>query len=565
MSLDVARPEGHESSAEGAGRAGCDGSRRGFWDWQDRRVATRWAAGIIAAWLAVLLVAGLTCEGPLVGDEPHHFCCAQAYYEAGGPIWTYPVATKSGQVRLYRFNQPYFWHELLAWVFMLVGGPSFVAAQVYHTAWAALLAVSVWGVATALDDSRGELGVWALLLLFSIPMVTLFSMTFYVDVPLAAALALSAWLLLRGRYLWAWVAASVALLIKLPALLAFPGLILMLWIRERWRILPTVKWGAALCLILVAFHVPTALCRRDSPYPYLMVLSAKDVGYWFAERLGLTPPPGSQPPASAPAPGAQAGPRDAMRFIANHPGDLRRPLNWPRFLGVVALPALAWAAATRKLGRADLSVALAVAVYWVGFAFLLAPAPDVRYLLSAVTLAAPLGARALAGRGAWVKAFMLAAAAGTSLATAKVGHDLRTQRPDVLKTMSFLAKHTPPRSVVFMYPEGDRTLWPREVKWYLPNFQAEAALTADRPEESARILAANGISYVIVKQWLIAYRPYAPASAYPPRFVEAIAHSPCFRLVFEAGGIRVYALTLDGGEACSQKGERESSRLESGR
>jgi len=550
MSVDEARSEDSGSGGDVAGRASGAPARRGFWDWGDKRVSARWSAGIIAAWAAILLTAGLASDGPLLGDEPHHFTCARAYAEAGGPVWDYPVAMASGQVRLFRFNQPYFWHEGLAWVFMLLGGASFAAAQVYQTAWAALLAVSVWGLARSLDKGGGhELGVWALLLLTSIPMMTLFSIAFYVDMPLAAAIALGAWLLMRGRYLAAWVAAAFALLIKLPALIAFPGFILMVWVRERCRVLPTLKWAAALVLVVGLFHAPTALCRRDSPYPYLMVVSARDAGRWLlacVTSLGrpIPPPaaPGVAPPAPKPASPASADAPVVMQFFANHPGDLRVPVNWPRFLGVLLLPALAWAVAARKLGRADLTLALGIAVFWAGFAFLFATAPDVRYAMCAVALAAPLGGRALVGRGVWTKLFVLAAATGTALATAKVGHDLRVQRPDVLKTIDFLARETPKRSVIFMYPEGDRGLWPRAMKWYLPAYQAEAALTAPRAEESARILAKHGISHVVVKRWMIADRPHAPAAGYPPRFVEAIAVSPSFRLVFESGDIRVYAL-----------------------
>jgi len=161
-----------------------------------------------------------------------------------------------------------------------------------------------------------------------------------------------------------------------------------------------------------------------------------------------------------------------------------------------------------------------------------------------------VAARVLLGARTWIKVGVLAVALGTSVATATVAQRARSISPAQREVMALVEESVPATEPFFMYPEGDYLLWPREALWYLPGHDSERLLTARRADEAVAILKRNDLRVLVIKKHLIRFRPYAPASGYPPKFVDLLNSSSAFRKVFENSNFVVYevsAAAADGG------------------
>jgi hypothetical protein len=291
-------------------------------------------------------------------------------------------------------------------------------------------------------------------------------------------------------------------------------------------------------LIVGALHVPTIIQRQDSPHSFLVLGGVREV---LRDPLQILL---RKTPAGIPIGRVTDAAGKTQKLVTtsrlSHPGDLWTPSNWPRYFGVLLLPALAVALATGKARRNDWPVGLTAGFYALCFVAVFWRTPDARYTLSLCALLSPVAARALTGRGVLVRAAALAAALGTSAATAAVAHGLRTVSPEKREVMAFLAQVVPPSRQVFMYPEGDRLLWPRTACWYLRDTDTERLLTSSQGDTAERILAAYNLRFVVVKRRLVFYRPHAPASGYPPQFVRLLETSPDFARRFENADYAVF-------------------------
>jgi len=506
--------------------------------WEEKRISRWWAVGIIAVWLIILLVAGLASSSPMLGDEYHHYAFAEAYAEHHRPVWVHEVRMASGETYTYNFNHPYLWGELLAWIFIVLGGPSFAVAQIYHALWVIPLGVSVYLLARTADrENPHTAGVWSLILLVSIPMVTLFLISFYADIPFAALNALCVLFLVRRRYIWASVAGGLALLTKLFAFFCIPAYILIIVWNERrrpWRALGLCAMMAAIVLVM---HIPTIVLRRDSPHTYLAVDHPEAVlSTVLPESLSkkicdalwpATPPP---PPDMSKPLGTQ--------FC--YPGDLRALSNWPRYLGLLLLPSMAWLILRRRVRKESVPLLLAVGVYVACFLRMLWHTPDVRYLSAAIVLLPALAGPVLGRRHLLIKTAAALMAIATAVSVGWVVRNARHESTERKELRQFIVTHTGPEEKGLMYPEGDRVSWPRKSVWYLPGKDTVIVMTSTNDSEVACVLRQDGVDYVVVKKYLIRNRNFAPASGYTTSFIRLLRNSPKFDNVFDNSQFSVY-------------------------
>ena len=135
----------------------------------------------------------------------------------------------------------------LALVWRVVGSPSLLVAQLYHAAFFYALAVLTYLVGRKLYGRRG--GLWAWVIIISIPMNLLFGMVFYLEVPLLAFTAAALYALLRRRAVVMGLALAGMFLTKTPSAWSSGR-------RFSWR--ASSSWaarGAAAC------------CARSRPSP----------------------------------------------------------------------------------------------------------------------------------------------------------------------------------------------------------------------------------------------------------------------------------------------------------
>jgi hypothetical protein len=127
------------------------------------------------------------------------------------------------------------WHGGLAILWRLTGSPSQIVAQIYQAGFYLLLLLSVyfgvrqiWGVSAA---------SWTWLLIATMPMVCVYSILLYQDVPGIAVLALALLLLWRKNFLWAGVCLGVAYLIKMNMLSYAPWAVVFAawWAGGTWK------------------------------------------------------------------------------------------------------------------------------------------------------------------------------------------------------------------------------------------------------------------------------------------------------------------------------------------
>jgi 4-amino-4-deoxy-L-arabinose transferase-like glycosyltransferase len=172
---------------------------------------------ILAISLATLLVCGYvaiwTCgTEPILGDEARHFRHAVNCYEASWPgirVTHDPAYPPEGPAAVLYWGAA-LWHLGLALVWKVLGTPSLWAAQIYHTVFFFALGLFTYLCGRNLYGHRA--GVWAWVLVMTVPMNLLFAMTFYLEIPVLAFAAAAFWCLLRRRAVWMGLAGAARIM-----------------------------------------------------------------------------------------------------------------------------------------------------------------------------------------------------------------------------------------------------------------------------------------------------------------------------------------------------------------
>jgi len=183
---------------------------------------------ILIAWFIVLF-SGLTSQLYL-GDEAYHYRFAKDWFNSGKrPL--FDSAYDNGTPPGYFYSSEILWPMTLSCLWKIFGKISFPLAQVYHSLYFLIFLISFYLVAKKLYDER--IALYSMLILLSVPMVSLYGTVFYLEIPVVAFVLLTLLLLLEKKYFWAGITLGLVYLTKRSGIFFLPAfLLIILWDRD---------------------------------------------------------------------------------------------------------------------------------------------------------------------------------------------------------------------------------------------------------------------------------------------------------------------------------------------
>ncbi len=521
---------------------------------------------LIAAAALAVLWSGLRAPQAMVGDEVTHYYMlvhqAQLLPEAS---FESHIPTGWGTTEVRGYPHANLWHYVGAWLYR--ARPSFVLIQVYQVLFLVQLLVAAFFLIRRRPNATTPSILLYLLLLASLPITLIFSMTFYQDVPVTAQVVTAFCLLDRRRWLWATAFMMLALGIKETSFLFLPAFLAFLFLQRiggaRTEPRRAVRVGKTLLPLVVAcvllwFPMRTSdrlLQSYGGYYPFQQLKSAVEQ----ARKWALPPPPAPKADAigsaSAESPSVS---RYEAEIIANHPGDLRQPLNWILYGGLLLWLVVGLGLFRRVAeGRAPADWRKTLAEQWplwVGLSFLLPTAyllktsPDARFFLPAipfVLLPFVESFSRLPRQRIWMSLWVALAIAQSGFVLSKAVR-LRQVTPELKEGMAYLAQNPPPHRRVFMYPEGNYRLFPVEHDWYLQYRLRD--FWRGNNDFRLQLLVQNGVGAIVVKKHLVGPvdRDIKNLGVYPDYFVAEIAADARFRKVFDNPALAIYEFDASG-------------------
>jgi len=501
---------------------------------------------ILLATLAVLVV-GLAAPQPMIGDETAHYYML-VHQEQTWPVPSFRADIPLGWGGIEARSNPhaFLWHYLGATLGRALGH-SLALVQIYQALfWLQFLTAAFFLARGRGGDRRSAL--LFLVILASLPMGIIFSVAFYQDVPVAAQVLTAFCLLDRRRWLSASVLMAVALAMKETAVLFLPAFFAFM----AWRVF-AVSQDAVLTTNQVrrrAVRLIVALAIAVAALGVSMGLTARSLKiyghaeyYPLGELQRLTQ---HWQAAAQPVPAGEAA------VIPNHPGDLRKPVNFVIYGGAVLWLGLLLGVAGRiRAGRRASEPGVATPALWpllvgvsyaVPLAYAVRSAPDARLFLPAIPfLLLPFVQWAV--RLPRPKLIISIVAVLAILQGGQVlakTYRLRHVPPGLLSAIGYLRAHPPAPRTVLMCPEADYRLFPVPVDWPLDTGLRD--LWKGSNETRLGMLHARHVGAIVVKKRLIAPVDEAitDLGVYPDYFIRDLEADARFRKVFENPDVAIY-------------------------
>ncbi len=499
---------------------------------------------------AILVTAGSLTEVSL-GDENPHVRQVRAFVEQGRRV-PFDPAFEVEPLRGIRFVGTPVWYTGLAGLWSLTGTESQVLAQGYQAGFYLLLVLSVYfGVRSVWGPSAAT---WNWLLAASMPMVCVYSIVLYQDVPGIAVSALGFLLAWRKRFLAAGILFGLAYLTKLNMLSFAPWAVIFAawWSGGTWK----RRLAAGLCVavpVLAAFTYDIT---------------------WRIEAFGQAAHgDGLSQAFLSRAPDLSGLSAEAVAAIKSQPGDyqewepqrLTDPISVISHLGI---PLLALMLVAPFRSRDTMSKWL-----WACFGFTLAgflyvfcimplhPHPQIRYALPVI-----LALLMLSGRGAarWrvprpIKVLVVAVCCLQALcATAFISH-LRRIGPHEQAAYAWIRRNTSPDARI-MYPE--QVLTNRTGRLFIwgdlnPSFFMTEATDQQRRE----LLRYFRVGYIAVplRRTYDRAEEGSHTGGYARQFIDHAGAAPYLETVYENPGVLILEFTGLPGDESTGNSPREST------
>jgi hypothetical protein len=454
----------------------------------------------IAVATLVILGFGLSSQ-VFMGDEVHHYRFAKNTFVAGHRA-IYDEAYRSPNPPGFIYATDAAWPLGLAFIWKMIGRISFPVAQTYHAFFYALLLLSTYGISSHLYGKKTA--EFSVCLLASVPMIIVFSILFYVDVPASALMCATLFFLIKRKYLIGGVLLGLAFLMKRNIAFFLPTYI-GLYIYQNKRSFKDFIFNA-----ILFFAPPTIMVFADIYWRHKYLYSAVskfDLGEMAAQRIG---------------------PLFKNLLGVFHPTEftnslLTNPIDDVKYFGppLLALLALYF---VRKLGeRKDWMLWGFVIPFLIFFFLLFGVATDIRYILPVTPFLAILGAKTLARVSKKFVVFLfMAIMVFQAMASAFYLSSQRKPSLSLKEGFDFIRQNIPEHTIVF-YPETNFTeMTNRPMIWSVMG--ANRIFWSD-DREATIILKALKIEYVLVKKNRI-YDDYQTdfhhAGAYPQSFVDRL-------------------------------------------
>lgn len=509
---------------------------------------------ILLSWVGCLGI-GLSAREPMIGDEvTHYYLAVTQSRDLSAPTMTAVIPLQDGSCDVRKYPHVILWHYLAAIVLRLTGG-SFHAVQLLQSLfWLQALFYS-WLLYKA-EKGQGA-GLLVFVVVFaSLPVCLVFSVAFYQDIPAMAQMMAALYYLRQKKLSLSVFFFLLAVSFKETMFVMIPAYFVILMATYPWR---EVRWmsvarsGVAGVALLALFIETMCLFNslNQEYYPYMKIRSvAKQLG---VDMRAVEEKIMGRPPAvktTSPATGVVRK-KNRVPQIANSPGDLRNPVNFAVYGGIlfwvtgcagVAMAVLGW----RRGGRPGLW-----SLTWIGCgvwyiavtAVMMRTSPDARFFLPAVPLlliglAEP--ASLMPGRRVWLPVLITLAVLQSSLVLGKI-YQLRNVKSGVFDAIEYLKLNPPSPNRIFMYPEGDYRLFPCPHEWYMGYDKLRDFWKANN-EQRLAMFRKRKVGAIVIKKWLV-----APIDAqmnnlgvYPDFFVKQITGDPRFVKVYENRNIVIY-------------------------
>lgn len=542
-------------------------------DSADAPVVSRPSAGpkiassaIIAVSFLAVLITGISTPRAMIGDEvTHYYMLVDQSKDLSQPNFHARIPTGWGSDEVRRYPHSCLWHYLGAMVYRVTGG-SFQAVQVYHALfWLQFL----WVGLLLARHGRGKTSyapVLYLLVLASLPVSLIFSVAFYQDIPMIAQVLTSFYLLRKRRWLWASFFMALAVGMKISALLFLPAFFILMGLWEgraaSWRSAVAALAISGIVLGSATWGMGWSLKKYAGAEFYPQEQLEKAIKT-VRENLPAMRSTSEQTAITKPVMSAERVKTSIVRpvtpyeakIIANHPGDLRIPVNFLIYGGgilwLVLLAGMAALLYRRKRANALEENGespwwlFAVGISYIALsAYFVRTAPDARFFLPGIPFVLLPFSVSVAGapKSKIIIAVVAAMAILQGGEVLKKTHDLRNVSPGLKEAISYLQQNpaSPPR--IFMYPEGNYRLFPHAHEWYL-KYRLREFWKGDNDLRIA-MLRQFRIGAVVIKKHLIADVDDAITNlgVYPTYFTRDLKKDGRFEKVFENRDVIIYSV-----------------------
>lgn len=478
---------------------------------------------------SVILIAGLWSGGVWLGDEVHHYRFAENYFWLGHrPV--IDVVYSTGNPPGFYYTSDLLWPLGLSLIWKMTGRISFMAAQIYHVFFYALLLLSVYGVARKWYGEKEAF--WSLFLTATAPMMASFGMLFYTDVPAAALAVFSFWLLIERRYAGFAAALALQFLMKRSMIFFAPAYFLILFLQNRDRKLKT-----AVLMVLSAAPLLTVMIW-DARWQAAHFPSYSSM---FSQLLGRIPGVHQAPAVLK---------REAIAQFSN--SNILSLKDLASYYGILLVPAFAasfWEVRKNDLPLWMLMLPFAAVTWGLGLY------PDIRYMLPLTPFLAVLAAKGIVRFVKNKSAVLVILLLGIAQLGAAAGYTAFQRKPpaELLEGFQYIRENLPPKAWV-LYPEFNIVEYAeRPVVW--GNVDLGLLFTGSEEEKKAALHQA-GTSYLAVKK----SRVYEDAGmmvkhygGYPASFVLWLNQSPNMKKLFENSQISIWETIPQSASAAGQK------------
>lgn len=502
---------------------------------------------------ATVLSAGLTSQVS-VGDEICHYRFAKDMYAAGRRVHfdpLYPTGNPPG----YFYNSEPLWSGFLAILWRLTGNISFSLAQIYHAFYYLLLIVLTYLIGNQIYGRRE--GIFAALLISSVPMVVSFSILFYLDLPGTAFAALSLLLFLKKRYFLTGLGISLMYFTRRNGCFLVPGFMLVLWIIEKESFIAKLKNSFYLILptaILAPFDLRWRKVYIETP-----TFTIPGVGQFtsgtFWEYLG------------ARLTRLLWGSGEYLNSSLINPKDVLQ------YFGVALLVGLVLYFLFKKNKKEDLPLWICVILYFISFAYLFGINSDIRYLFPVIPFLCILAGASFKfiGNLKWLKVSILLVCLLQLIGTSFYVHQKRLMPAGMKEGFEFIKQNTP-ASALFMYPgyifieaTGRKFIWSsffQVESWTMGKKYPSLDFSKDKSalmfwnqkkDDIKEIMEINKLDYIVVDK----SRTYDDTKVkhfggYPKSFVVRLPTLSFVKNIFENQAMSIWEVKRDKQQDFSQ-------------
>lgn len=508
-----------------------------------------------------VLVIGVATPSPMIGDEVTHFYMLKTQSERlPEPNFIAEIPLGNGGIEARRYPHSFVWHYLGAVILKVFHG-KVRTIQIYHLLF--LIQFLMFGYLLARTISNDEYTTPLIYILscISIPMLLIFSVAFYQDVPLTAQIVAACFFLQKRKWFSATLFVCFGVTLKVTGVLFIPAFIIIIF---AWGIKQR-QWGRLafrLCLvIMLLFMTMYGMAWSLKQYgdsEYYPVETLKKI----AAKLNIYENQQYDKPVEGKSSSHRVGENKVspyeVQIIANHPGDLRDVKNfiiyggfviWIMVLFYIVHFPISIVARLRKVEKNELS-AEAESLWWlwllggsfISFSYLfLRTAPDARFFLPGLMLIMlPVSkyVAGLQGKKIWLPLLLVVCLLQAGMVLKKV-YTLRHVSPEIISAVNFLKtdKHS---TKMFMYPEGNYRLFSIPHDWYLDYKLRE--FWRGNNDYRIKLLNENGIDTIVVKKHLIGRvtKEIVNLGVYPKFFVKDLRQDKRFKKIFENSDVIIF-------------------------